>query len=55
MVFKIRNTHIIRKMGKNGEVYVPKSVREELNLSEGTEFEIGIIDGNVCLIPCKEN
>lgn len=47
------DTGIVRVVGNNGEVFIPKSIRETLGIQPDTVMEISIVDGGVCFTPCS--
>ena len=43
------------KITKNGDIRIPKKLREEKGLTANTEFEIKFKEGNIILVPLKKD
>ena len=55
--FKL-NTEVFKmkvKITKNGDIRIPKKLREEKGLTANTEFEIKFKEGDIILVPCKKD
>jgi len=44
-------TMVKAHMGKRSQIVLPKVIVDELNLTEGTEFEVVVVDGKVQMEP----
>lgn len=54
----MKHTGIIRRIDDLGRIVIPKAIREQLNIKEGTPLEISVDNNTICLteyIPCTNN